>query len=212
VNGPLGGAVAAPLTRFPLWLANYRNTPPDPSPWSAWAFWQHTDRLSVPGVHGACDDSIAAGGFCVAPGGARAPVSGQEEIILGLDCPACAIVPTHTGAGYWIACEDGGVFSYGDAIFFGSMGGHHLDAPVVAMAVTPSGGGYWLIGGDGGVFAFGDAHPFGDNPVPGQHLNSHIRHATPTPSGLGLFLVGGDGGVFTLGDAEFHGTPVVTPQ
>jgi hypothetical protein len=63
------------------------------------------------------------------------------------------------GVGYWTAASDGGVFTFGDAHFYGSMGGRHMNAPVVAMAATPDHHGYWLLGNDGGVFTFGDA-PF----------------------------------------------------
>jgi hypothetical protein len=61
------------------------------------------------------------------------------------------------GSGYWLVAGDGGVFSFGDARFFGSMGGQPLNAPMVGMTATPSGAGYWLVAGDGGVFSFGDA-------------------------------------------------------
>ena len=36
--------------------------------------------------------------------------------------------------GYHTVASDGGVFSFGDAAFYGSMGGRPLDAPVVGMA------------------------------------------------------------------------------
>jgi hypothetical protein len=36
--------------------------------------------------------------------------------------------------GYWLVASDGGIFSYGDARFFGSMGASHLNKPIVAMA------------------------------------------------------------------------------
>ena len=52
---------------------------------------------------------------------------------------------------------DGGVFSYGDARYYGSTGAMHLNRPIVAMSSTPDGFGYWLWGSDGGVFNFGDA-------------------------------------------------------
>jgi len=61
------------------------------------------------------------------------------------------------GNGYWVVASDGGVFTFGDAAFFGSMGGQKLNAPIVGMAPTPDGNGYWLAAGDGGVFSFGDA-------------------------------------------------------
>ena len=62
---------------------------------------------------------------------------------------------------------DGGVITWGDAKFYGSVPSINgtLKAPVTAMAATPDGLGYWLVGGDGAVFSFGDAHFFG-SPVP----------------------------------------------
>ena len=36
-------------------------------------------------------------------------------------------------AGYWLAGADGGVFSFGDAGFYGSMGDQHLNAPIVGI-------------------------------------------------------------------------------
>jgi hypothetical protein len=41
---------------------------------------------------------------------------------------------TANDEGYWMVASDGGIFSFGDAQFFGSMGGTHLNKPVVAMA------------------------------------------------------------------------------
>ncbi len=51
-----------------------------------------------------------------------------------------------TVAGYWEVASDGGIFTFGDAGFYGSTGGQHLNAPVVAMAATPDGRGL-LAGG-----------------------------------------------------------------
>ncbi len=53
--------------------------------------------------------------------------------------------------------SDGGVFTFGDAKFYGSTGAMVLNKPIVGMKVTPSGKGYWLVASDGGVFSFGDA-------------------------------------------------------
>ena len=39
-----------------------------------------------------------------------------------------------TTSGYWEAAADGGVFAFGDAAFYGSMGGKPLNEPVVGMA------------------------------------------------------------------------------
>jgi N-acetylmuramoyl-L-alanine amidase len=48
------------------------------------------------------------------------------------------------GGGYWLVARDGGLFSYGRAPYFGSLGGTTLPGPVVGMAAVPAGGGYWL--------------------------------------------------------------------
>ena len=42
-------------------------------------------------------------------------------------------IPT---AGYWLVAFDGGIFSFGDATFDGSMGGTHLNQPIVGMAAS----------------------------------------------------------------------------
>ena len=49
------------------------------------------------------------------------------------------------------------MFTYGDAGFFGSMGGVHLNQPVVGGQITPDNNGYLLAATDGGVFTFGNA-------------------------------------------------------
>jgi hypothetical protein len=68
---------------------------------------------------------------------------------------------TADGHGYRLVASDGGIFSFGDATYFGSMGNQALIAPVVGMTATPDGGGYWLVASDGGIFSFGDATFFG---------------------------------------------------
>lgn len=83
----------------------------------------------------------------------------------GLVMPFVKLMPTKSGAGYWIVGADGGVESFGDADFHGSMGGKHITAPVTDGAVTPTGNGYWLLGGDGAVYAFGDADFYGRSPA-----------------------------------------------
>ena len=39
---------------------------------------------------------------------------------------------TPSGKGYWLLGRDGGVFSFGDARFYGSTGGMHLNKPIIA--------------------------------------------------------------------------------
>ena len=45
-----------------------------------------------------------------------------------------AITSTPDGGGYWEVASDGGIFAFGDARFYGSMGGTRLNKPVVSMA------------------------------------------------------------------------------
>jgi DNA-binding beta-propeller fold protein YncE len=47
-----------------------------------------------------------------------------------------ALVAPPPANGYWLVGADGGVFSFGDARFFGSMGGKRLAAPVVGMSLS----------------------------------------------------------------------------
>jgi putative peptide zinc metalloprotease protein len=114
------------------------------------------------------------------------------------------VTSTPGGRGYWLVKPNGGVSSFGDAGFYGSVAGIRLAAPVVAITATHDGRGYWLVGADGGVFTFGDAGFYGS--VAGIHLNQPIVAITPTTDGRGYWLVGADGGVFTFGDAGFYGS------
>jgi Pro-kumamolisin, activation domain/IPT/TIG domain len=108
------------------------------------------------------------------------------------------------GQGYRFVASDGGIFTFGDAGFYGSAGGSPLNAPVVGMADTPSSNGYWLVATDGGIFTYGDARFFGS--MGGQHLNKPIVGMAATPDGGGYWLVASDGGIFSFGDAQFYGS------
>jgi hypothetical protein len=99
--------------------------------------------------------------------------SAQDNFTANMNVPCNTAVPipqpsdvgmaaTPTGAGYWLVGRDGGVFSFGDASFDGSVPGIPLQVnDIVGMAATRSGAGYWLVAADGGVFSFGDARFFG---------------------------------------------------
>ena len=123
---------------------------------------------------------------------------------LRLNQPIVSMASTPSGGGYWLVASDGGIFSFGDAQFYGSTGGTHLNQPIVGMASTPSGGGYWLVARDGGIFAFGDAQFYGS--TGGMRLNQPIVGMASTPSGGGYWLVASDGGIFSFGNAQFYGS------
>jgi SpoIID/LytB domain protein len=107
-------------------------------------------------------------------------------------------------SGYWVAAPDGGIFTFGEAGFFGSTGGIRLNRPIVGMAATTGGEGYWLVASDGGIFTFGDAGFSGSTGA--VKLNQPIVGMAPTPTGNGYWLVASDGGIFTFGDAGFFGS------
>ncbi len=118
--------------------------------------------------------------------------------------PIVGMAATPDGKGYWNVASDGGIFTFGDAAFHGSMGGHPLNAPIVGMATTPDGKGYWEVASDGGIFAFGDAGFHGS--TGNIRLNRPIVSMATTADGKGYWLVASDGGVFAFGDAGFHGS------
>ena len=105
--------------------------------------------------------------------------------------------------GYWINATDGGVFSFGNAQFWGSTGGMVLNQPVVGMAAHGTGG-YWEVASDGGVFSFGDATFRGS--TGSIRLNRPMVGMAVTPDGGGYWLVASDGGIFAYGDAFFYGS------
>ncbi|HEX7460438.1 MAG TPA: hypothetical protein VF279_07390, partial [Acidimicrobiales bacterium] len=92
-------------------------------------------------------------------------VSSVDIVLLGAGGPP-------TPGGYRLVASDGGIFSFGDAGFYGSTGNIRLNKPVVAMAATPTGRGYWMTASDGGIFTFGDAVFHGSTGA--LHLNEPI--------------------------------------
>ena len=54
---------------------------------------------------------------------------------------------TSDGGGYWLVARDGGIFSYGEAPYLGSLGGAPCPDPWSAWRPTRSGTGYWLAVG-----------------------------------------------------------------
>ena len=110
---------------------------------------------------------------------------------------------TPTGKGYWLADNAGGVYTYGNAGFHGSLYGVHLAKPVVGIASTPSGKGYWLVAADGGIFTFGDAGF--DGSTGSIRLAEPIVGMAADDATGGYRFVASDGGVFDF-KAPFYGS------
>jgi hypothetical protein len=111
--------------------------------------------------------------------------------------------------GYWEVASDGGIFSFGDAPFYGSMGGTHLNSPIVGMALDATTGGYWEVAADGGVFAF-DAPFLGS--LGGTHLSSPIVGMASGGDGSGYWLAAADGAVYAFGAAPNPGSLTNSPS
>ena len=125
------------------------------------------------------------------------------------------ITPTASRKGYWLVASDGGIFSFGDSGFYGSIPGVGLhpagsrlpnsrNAPIVGMVPTRTGHGYFMVASDGGVFAFGDARFAGSCPAIGGCGGAAVA-VMPDASGSGYWLVTALGKVANFGDAPFDG-------
>jgi GH25 family lysozyme M1 (1,4-beta-N-acetylmuramidase) len=195
-----------------VWLssiADYNGENPQTgTPWSAcascdawgsgvWNSWQYSDTGSVPGISGHVDLDVFNGNATTL---ISTFVATDNKFLVNRK----GMAPTPDGQGYWIVASDGGVFSFGDATFYGSMGGQHLNAPVVGMTARPQGDGYWLTGSDGGIFTFGNAGFHGS--MGGQHLNAPVVGMESTAGGGGYWEAGADGGIYAFGDAPFNGS------
>jgi hypothetical protein len=134
------------------------------------------------------------------------PVSSAAtgDVTVRLAAPIVGIASTPTGGGYWEVAADGGIFAFGDAGYYGSMGGHHLAAPIVGIAAAPTGHGYWEVAADGGIFAFGSAGFHGS--MGGKPLNAPVVGMAAAPTGRGYWEVASDGGIFAFGTAGYHGS------
>ncbi len=127
----------------------------------------------------------------------------------GIPGPPSPPPPAPPNSSYWLTASDGGIFTFGNAGFFGSAGSLPLNKPVVGMAPTASRHGYWLVASDGGIFTYGDAGFFGSQG--GKPLNKPIVGMAATPDGGGYWLVASDGGIFSFGDAAFYGSMGAKP-
>ena len=113
--------------------------------------------------------------------------------------PSTAWSARTTTAGTGWLRADGGIFAFGNAGFFGSIGAMRLNQPVLGMERTASGNGYWLFARDGGIFAFGDAAFHGS--LGGTQISAPIVSMQRTASGNGYWMLGADGKVYAFGDA-----------
>ena len=185
-------AIAGPLTNMFDFAAGPKNPPLFLNPTTGAVGTAASDGLGYVTV----TDKGVATSFGDGPPAGSAPA--------GLAAPIVKVSGTPDHRGYRMVGADGGVFSFGDAAFYGSTGNISLNRPVIALAPTPTLRGYWLVAEDGGVFSFGDAKFFGSTGA--IKLAQPIVAATMSPTGNGYYMVATDGGVFNFGDAVFKGS------
>jgi Cysteine-rich secretory protein family len=130
------------------------------------------------------------------------------QVAAGVSAASCADgdpvdVPSSAAAvGYYVLGNDGGIFSYGNAPFYGSIPGLHLAVHAALMSLTPDQAGYWILTTDGGVYTFGDAHYEGS----ANGTNLTAVDLKPTNDGLGYWILGANGTVDAYGDAQPFGS------
>ena len=123
---------------------------------------------------------------------------------------------TTSGAGYWMLSEDGGIFSFGDAKFSGSVPqkptSDWINERIVSFAPDLDGTGYVIVAASGKAWWFDQTtrkqladvleSAFGT-----RNLNKPIAAAMARQCG-GYLLVATDGGVFAtpMSDCAFNGS------
>ena len=123
-----------------------------------------------------------------------------------LNKPIVGMAATPDGKGYWLVASDGGIFTYGDAAFYGSTGGHApQQADRRAWRPPPTAGatGWWPPTGASSPTA---TPPSTARPAAIDPQQARSSGMAATPDGRGYWLVASDGGIFTYGDAAFYGS------
>jgi hypothetical protein len=94
---------------------------------------------------------------------------------------------TPDGRGYWMVAADGGVFTFGDARYYGSAARDNIGTWVTGIAPSAGGDGYWLVAATAGVLSYGDAVFYG--PSPNEPPFAPTAAIAATPDGKGYLLL-----------------------
>lgn len=133
-------ADSAAFTRYPLWLAAYRSTPPAPvGGWSAWSIWQHTASARLPGISGDVDMNRFAGdqtAFAAFADGTLA----EPVVVVAPAAPVSvrAVAGPRSAAVRWVPSDDGGAVPTSYTVTV-SPGGRTVTVPGSATSATVTG-------------------------------------------------------------------------
>ena len=110
--------------------------------------------------------------------------------------PIVGMAATADGGGYWVVASDGGIFAFGDAHFYGSIGGHRLTRPWWAWPSTPppAATGRWPP-----TAASSPSTPRFLGSTGEHRLTQPVVGMQARPNGRGYRLVAADGGIFAFG-------------
>ncbi len=118
--------------------------------------------------------------------------------------PVVSMAATVDSAGYWLLTQNGEVFSFGDAQYYGGLGANSVNQQAVALVTTSNSTGYWIASAQGSIYSFGEAKNYGS--AADISLAKPIVSMAATSDSQGYWLVASDGGIFAYGDAYFSGS------
>ncbi|MFT7646383.1 MAG: PKD repeat protein [Candidatus Poriferisodalaceae bacterium] len=136
---------------------------------------------------------------------------GGDLLHLNLNGEIIDSITTPTGNGYYMLGSDGGIFTFGDAVFINSLPAlvGALNEPAVGLVPDPDGNGYWIVAADGGVFAI--EAPYRGS-FPGLKLGPLNKPGIGMVAyGDGYLMVATDGGVFNFSNLAFNGSLGANP-
>jgi hypothetical protein len=148
--------------------------------------------------------------YCVRLADANAMLAAYSH---GTAPAATQVVRNPAGAGYWLLSDQGGVYSYGCAPFFGSAAGQPYFAGqrAVGMVATPSGSGYWIVSAAGGVYSYGSAQSYGSAAGQSYFAGQRAVGMATNAAGNGYWIVSAAGGVYSYGGARSYGAAAGQP-
>lgn len=167
-----------------------------------------------PGPGGACiypqsDGSGAASGGADCPS-TDWPSPGLYSFASGTD-NFVGIEATPDGGGYWLVNASGGVLTYGDAVYVGSIPGSAGVSNLIGL-VPQAGDVYSLVAGSGQIYLcqISQSGPTEGAPTCSPPVAVTIQGgdvvsaATPTPDRKGALLLASDGDIYAEGDATLE--------